>query len=170
MGSELVVTAYGHDKTIDKFSVTVFERDDSRSNSNAAAYCSTLNGLKLEGNSWVSAQIISANTQYYLDSFFPVNFDIILKLDDRSIQRVLREADSQEIARALKGENDALKDRIFSNMSKRAADMLKEDIEYMGPIPRSDARESQEKIINIIRILEETGEIVISFSKEETVK
>ena len=98
----------------------------------------------------------------------PLEFDIVLRLDNRSIQKILREVDTQEIAKALKGEKETVQERIFSNMTERAARMLKEDMEYMGPVRNVDVKESQEKIINIIRHLEETAEIVISYSKGET--
>jgi flagellar motor switch protein FliG len=165
---DLVITVYGHDKTIDKIAVSAFEEPVSHYGgyraSGATTYCNTLNSLELNGNSWVYAKIVSENTPYTLDLLFPLNFDIFLKLDDKAIQKVLREVDSQDIAKALKGEKEAVQERIFSNMSERAVKMLKEDIEY---IPGIDVEESQEKIINVIRRLGETGEIVISYSKGE---
>ena len=95
----------------------------------------------------------------------PLEFDVFLRLDDKTIQRVLREVNSQVIAMALKGEKEAIKERIFSNMSERAVQMLKEEMDY---IPGIGIEESREKIINAIRRLEETGEIVIPYSKGET--
>ncbi|MGB9679891.1 MAG: flagellar motor switch protein FliG [Thermoanaerobacteraceae bacterium] len=89
-------------------------------------------------------------------------FEDILTLDSRSIQRVLREVDNHDIALALKGSNEEVQKVIYSNMSKRLADMIKEDIQYMGPVRLKDVEESQQKIVNIIRKLEEAGEIVIS--------
>ena len=153
-GRDIVITVYGHEKIIDRIAVNSFE-------SEAEIYCDTINALELKDNSWVYAKKISENEQYSLDSFFPIRFDIILKLDNRSIQKVLREADSQEIAKALKGEKDDIKEKIFSNMSKRAAQMLKEDMEYMGAVEAHYVKESQEKIVNLIRILAEIGEIII---------
>jgi flagellar motor switch protein FliG len=92
--------------------------------------------------------------------------DIIL-LDDRAIQKVLREVDSQELAKALKGIDSEVQEKIFRNMSSRAAGMLKEDMEYMGPVRRVDVEESQWKIVSIIRHLEETGEIVVARAGED---
>ncbi|ACB09081.1 MULTISPECIES: flagellar motor switch protein FliG [unclassified Thermotoga] len=89
-------------------------------------------------------------------------FEDILKLDDRSIQLVLREVDTRDLALALKGASDELKEKIFKNMSKRAAALLKDELEYMGPVRLKDVEEAQQKIINIIRRLEEAGEIVIA--------
>ncbi len=89
-------------------------------------------------------------------------FEDILKLDDRSIQLVLREVDTKDLAVALKGASDEVKEKIFKNMSKRAAQLLKDELEFMGPVRVKDVEEAQQKIINVIRRLEEAGEIVIA--------
>ncbi len=89
-------------------------------------------------------------------------FEDILTLDNRSIQRFLREVDSSQLAIALKGATEDVKNAIFSNMSKRMAEIIKEDIEFMGPVRLRDVEEAQQKIVNIIRRLEDSGEIVIS--------
>ena len=94
-------------------------------------------------------------------------FEDIVMLDDRAIQKVMREVDSQELAKALKSVDTEVQDKIFKNMSKRAAAMLKEDMEYMGPIRLKDVEESQQKIVSIIRHLEDTGEIVVARSGED---
>jgi len=89
-------------------------------------------------------------------------FEDIVMIDDRSVQRVLREVESQDLALALKGSSNEVTQKIFNNMSSRAADMLKEDIEFMGPVRLRDVEEAQQRIVNIIRRLEETGEIVVA--------
>ncbi|MFN6991669.1 MAG: flagellar motor switch protein FliG [Fervidobacterium sp.] len=89
-------------------------------------------------------------------------FEDILKLDDRSVQLVLREVNTQDLAVALKGASEELKQKIFNNMSKRAQQLLKDEIEFMGPVRVKDVEEAQQKIINIIRRLEEAGEIVVA--------
>jgi len=89
-------------------------------------------------------------------------FEDIVMIDDRSVQRVLREVESQDLALALKGSSNEVTQKIFNNMSSRAADMLKEDIEFMGPVRLRDVEEAQQRIVNIIRRLEDTGEIVIA--------
>ncbi|MDR1374123.1 MAG: flagellar motor switch protein FliG, partial [Treponema sp.] len=91
-------------------------------------------------------------------------FEDIVMLDDRAIQKVMREVDSQELAKALKSVDTEVQDKIFRNMSKRAASMLKEDMEYMGPVRLKDVEEAQQKIVSIIRHLEDTGEIVVARS------
>ncbi|ANQ53499.1 flagellar motor switch protein FliG [Thermosipho affectus] len=89
-------------------------------------------------------------------------FEDLLKLDDRSVQLVLREVDTRDLAVALKGASEELKEKIFNNMSKRAAQLLKDELEFMGPVRVKDVEEAQQKIINIVRRLEEAGEIVIA--------
>lgn len=89
-------------------------------------------------------------------------FEDILSLDDKSIQRVLREVDNNELAIALKGSNDEVQGVIFNNLSKRLASMIKEDMEYMGPVRLKDVEEAQQKIVNVIRKLEDSSEIIIS--------
>ena len=96
-------------------------------------------------------------------------FEDIVMLDDRAIQRVLREVDTSELAKALKAVDPEVQDKIFRNMSKRAAALLKEDMDYMGPTRRKDVEESQQKIVSVIRKLEEQGDIVIARSGEEDV-
>lgn len=89
-------------------------------------------------------------------------FEDILSLDDKSIQRVLREVDNNELAVALKGSNEEVQNVVFNNLSKRLAAMIKEDMEYMGPVRLKDVEEAQQKIVNIIRKLEDSSEIIIS--------
>ncbi|MCR5605465.1 MAG: flagellar motor switch protein FliG [Treponema sp.] len=94
-------------------------------------------------------------------------FEDIVMLDDRAIQKVLREVDAQELAKALKSVDAEVQDKIYRNMSKRAASMLKEDMEYMGPVRIKDVEEAQQKIVSVIRRLEDSGEIVIARSGED---
>ena len=88
-------------------------------------------------------------------------FEDIVMLDDRSVQIVLREVDTKELALAMKATNDDVTAKIYKNMSKRAADMLKEELSYMGPVKIRDVEEAQSKIVNVIRTLEDKGVIVI---------
>ncbi|HAZ90392.1 MAG TPA: flagellar motor switch protein FliG, partial [Eubacterium sp.] len=89
-------------------------------------------------------------------------FEDILTLDDRSIQRVLRDVDNNDLGIALKGANEEVQNIIFNNLSKRLAVMIKEDMDFMGPVRLKDVEEAQQKIVNIIRKLEDTGEIIIA--------
>ena len=94
-------------------------------------------------------------------------FEDIVMLDNRAIQKVLRDVDQQELAKALKSVDTEVQDKIFGNMSKRAASMLKEDMEFMGPVRLKDVEEAQQKIVSIIRRLEDSGDIVIARSGED---
>ena len=89
-------------------------------------------------------------------------FEDILLLDDRAIQRVLRDVDNNDLAGALKGANEEVQNVIFKNLSKRLAAMIREDMEFMGPVRMKDVEEAQQKIVGIIRKLEDSAEIVIS--------
>ncbi|MBO5524051.1 MAG: flagellar motor switch protein FliG [Roseburia sp.] len=89
-------------------------------------------------------------------------FEDILLLDDRAIQRVLRDVDNSDLGIALKGANEEVQNVIFKNLSKRLAAMIKEDMEFMGPVRMKDVEEAQQKIVSVIRKLEDAGEIVIS--------
>lgn len=89
-------------------------------------------------------------------------FEDILLLDDRAIQRVLREVENNDLAVALKGANEEVQNVIFKNLSKRLAAMIQEDMEFMGPIRMKDVEEAQQKIVAVIRRLEDAAEIVIS--------
>lgn len=89
-------------------------------------------------------------------------FEDILQLDNRSIQRFLREVDNSQLAIALKGATEEVQNVIYNNMSKRLTEMIKEDIEFMGPVRLKDVEEAQQKIVNVIRKLEDAGEIIIS--------
>ena len=89
-------------------------------------------------------------------------FEDILLLDDRAIQRVLRDVENSDLGLALKGANEQVQNAIFNNLSKRLAVMIKEDMEFMGPVRMKDVEEAQQKIVNVIRKLEENQEIIIS--------
>ena len=89
-------------------------------------------------------------------------FEDILLLDDRAIQRVMRDVDNSDLSVALKGANEEVQAAIFKNMSSRMATMIKEDMEFMGPVRMKDVEEAQQKIVGIIRKLEDSAEIVIS--------
>ena len=88
-------------------------------------------------------------------------FEDIVNLDDRAIQRILREVDTKDLALSLKGSRDDVKDKILRNMSERAQAILLEDMEYMGPVRAREVQEVQSRIVGIIRMLEQNGEIVV---------
>jgi len=96
-------------------------------------------------------------------------FEDIITLDDVAIQRVLREVETKELALALKGCSDEVTNAIFRNQSKRAAATLKEDMEFLGPVRLMDVEKAQQRIVSVIRRLDEAGEIVLSRGGEDAI-
>ncbi|MTI47987.1 flagellar motor switch protein FliG [Sporosalibacterium faouarense] len=96
-------------------------------------------------------------------------FDDIVSLDSRSIQRFAREIENDQWAVALKGASEEVKEVIFANMSKRLVEMIREDMEFMGPVRLKDIEEAQQNIVNVIRRLEEEGEIVTPRGGDEVI-
>jgi flagellar motor switch protein FliG len=96
-------------------------------------------------------------------------FEDIITLDDVSIQRILRETDAKELALALKGCSEEVANAIFKNQSKRAAASLKEDMEFLGPVRLMDVEKAQQKIVSIIRRLDEAGEIILARGGEDAI-
>jgi flagellar motor switch protein FliG len=96
-------------------------------------------------------------------------FEDIVQLDDRAIQAILREVDMKELATALKGVGAEVQNKVYKNMSERAVGMLKEDMEFMGPVRLRVVEEAQQKIVGVIRRLEEAGEIVVGRGGEEEI-
>jgi flagellar motor switch protein FliG len=83
-------------------------------------------------------------------------------VDDRGIQRILREVDKRELALALKVVDDKLKDKVLRNMSERARDLLREELQYMGPVRLKEVESAQTRIVETVKQLEDQGEIVIA--------
>ncbi len=94
-------------------------------------------------------------------------FEDIIQLKDNAIQRIIREVDTRDLAISLKGVREELKEKIYSNMSERAQAMLKDELEYMGPVRAKEVQEKQTKIVGIIRALESAGEIIITRDSAE---
>jgi len=89
-------------------------------------------------------------------------FDDLLKLDDKAIQTLLKEVDNSQWSVALKGATEEIRQKIFSNLSQRAAEMLKEEMEYLGPVRLSDVEAMQQQIVDVVRRLEDAGEIAVA--------
>ncbi len=89
-------------------------------------------------------------------------FEDIILVNDKGIQSMLREVENDELATALKTASEAMQEKIFKNMSTRAAEMIKENMEFMGPVRLADVEQAQQRIVDIVRRLEETGEVIIS--------
>jgi len=96
-------------------------------------------------------------------------FDDIVNLDDASIQRIIRDLDNNDIAMALKGASDEVKSRIFKNISKRAGEILEENMEFMGPVRLREVEEAQQRVVAVIRRLDESGEIIISRGGDDAI-
>lgn len=94
-------------------------------------------------------------------------FDDIEHLNDMALQKLIREVDTQDLVKALKEAKAELKDKIYRNMSQRAASVLREEIELMGPVRVADADESRRRIVDIMHALEESGDIVINRTPDE---
>lgn len=95
-------------------------------------------------------------------------FDDIVKIDDRGIQEILKEVNKEELTLAIRAGSPTVKERIFKNMSSRAAESLKEDMESRGPAKLSEIEKAQQNILKIVRRLEEEGKIVIAGAGGET--
>jgi flagellar motor switch protein FliG len=89
-------------------------------------------------------------------------FEDLLLLDDRSIQLLLKEIEAKDVSLALKGTSEEVQEKIYSNMSNRAAEMMKEDMAYMGPQRRRAIEEAQQKVVSVVRRLEEAGKLIIA--------
>jgi flagellar motor switch protein FliG len=94
-------------------------------------------------------------------------FDNLIDVDDRGIQAILREVQQETLMRAIKGADEALRDKITGNMSKRAAEMLVDDIEAMGPVRLSEVEVAQKEVLSITRRLADAGEVVLGGSGGE---
>ncbi len=103
--------------------------------------------------------------QRVLDDMFV--FDDLVELDDRSMQTVLREVSSESLIVALKGSNEALRDKVFKNMSQRAAEQLKEDLEIKGPVRLSEVEAQQRDILKLVRRLAEEGQVALGGKGED---
>jgi flagellar motor switch protein FliG len=89
-------------------------------------------------------------------------FEDVMLVNDKGIQSVLKEVETDELSLALKTASEELRNKIFKNMSERAATLIKEDMEYMGPVRVSDVESAQQRIVDVVRRLEEAGEVIIS--------
>ncbi len=96
-------------------------------------------------------------------------FEDVVLLDSASIQRILREVDTKDLALALKGSSEDVANTIYKNQSKRASETLREDIEFMGPVRLVEVEQAQQKIVGIIRRLDESGEIIIARGGEDAI-
>ena len=152
----IVLVQYGKKTFVTHTSIHLF---DPGGWNLANEYCDKINGLVLAGNEWVRAKIVHENEINELAH--PYHIDILLDFDDRGIQKIIRSIDKRTLTIAIKNIDERIMQKIRQNMSKRAIKMLEEDIECMGPVRLADVVYAQKEIIDTIRHLEDTGEIVI---------
>jgi flagellar motor switch protein FliG len=166
MGAKtIVLTTYGKNEVIEGASISLFDKTEvspyySNPTDTAAEYCNNINDLELKDDNWIYSRIIKENEKFILEK--PLKFDIINRLDDLSIQKVLREIDSTELAKVLKDIDEETKEKVFKNMTKRAVAMMKENIESLHQISNEDIRSAKRKIVSIIQHLAFIGEIVVA--------
>jgi hypothetical protein len=157
----IVLTMYGKNDIIENISVSLFDRNEqyySEAKWNAVNYCNNINDLELKDGQWIYASIIDENKKIIL--LKPPKFDIINRLDDRALQKVLREISNIDLAKALLETTEETKEKVYKNMSKRAARMLNEDMETLKDVNANDIKSSQANIVEIIRRLADHGEII----------
>jgi hypothetical protein len=160
----IVLTMYGKDESIESISIGLVENKGnsyySSSRNGALNYCMNVNDLELKDNKWVYATPIEENEKILL--LKPSMFDMINNLDDRSIQKLLRETHNTDLAKALTDTDNTIKEKIFKNMTKVAVRMLKEDMESLHDVSPNDIKLSRNKILQTIQKLSAAGEIIVA--------
>jgi hypothetical protein len=149
----IIVTKYGHDEKVDTISV-----DYNTDYQACIRYCENINKLNL-ADGWIHAEIAAVNKKMKMEKPYKFDFNNIKNYDDRSIQKILREVDSQHLSTAIKTSPPEVKEKIFRNMSKRAVEMMKEDMEYSGVSSAQDINEARYNIVKIIQALIDTKDI-----------
>ena len=162
----MVLTFYGHAQVIDKIVINSFDpekRSDFTSEDVAKSYCRNINVLELKEDSWIHAKIVPINTPLYLKTFLPFAFStVMLELDDLALQKLVKSVETRDLAGALKDVGDDVLEKVRKNMSNQAAQVLKEDMEYLGSTVRPDfIKKCRDSILDNIRYLEAVGEIAI---------
>jgi flagellar motor switch protein FliG len=157
----IVLIFYGKDDTVESVSVSLFAHESDNyyydGDNPAKDHCLNNNSLELKDNRWIFSQVIKENKRILLKK--PLQFDIINRLSDRDLQRVIREIKNIDLVRVINGTDEKTKEKIFRNMSKHAAAVLKEDIEAAHGIGNDEISISKMKIIEIIERLSANGNI-----------
>ena len=160
----IVITTYGCNEGIDKIAISLFDNSQiyySKSG-NAQTYCDMINSLEIGGDSWVFAKLVPQNTPFSLINLIPINFPkLLLSIDDRAIQNIFREIDMKDLAIAIKGCSDIILEKVFKNVSNRILQILKQEMEYANSIQKQEVIRKRDKILCVIRHLENTGEITL---------
>jgi hypothetical protein len=145
-----------------KFSVYSFNTSEEAKN-----FCEMTSSLRQKNGGRITAKEITFGREYYFKFFVKWDLRILVDMDDRAVQKILRKAGSQVIARALKNASQDIAGKVFKNMSSRAQAMLREDMEHMGLIGLKEISDAQDKILETTMRLADTGEIVLVRSAEE---
>jgi predicted hydrocarbon binding protein len=127
----------------------------------ASGFCKIINARHPGDDEWIYAREITFGAEYNFEDFIRLNFRMLVDVDDLTIQKILREVSHEEIARALKSADKNVREKVLKNMSSRAREMLTENIEYMEPVRLKDSEEIQERMLNILRHLCDTGEAAL---------
>ena len=164
----IVLTMYGKDNSIENISVSLFDppRDYSYGiytgiEDSITNYCENINSLELKGNNWIYARAIKENEKITLE--IPPRFDIIKRLDDASLQKVLREISDYDVVLVLKDIDKETKEKLFRNMSKRTAFRIQEDYDAMQNVPNKDIVSAKKRVLETIFRLKFSGEICLSY-------
>jgi hypothetical protein len=128
---------------------------------NSERFCALINNLRLADGETVYARVIKAGEKIVLKHPYPRPFSSIAAMSDDDVKALLREVDAIDIARALKKADYAVTEKIFKNMSDRAAQMLQENIEFMGPARFNDVLYSQKKMLDIAEWIEKKTEKIL---------
>jgi hypothetical protein len=161
----VILTIYGSGDTANYVTVTPFE--DGRSATN---YMKLMESMESSENSWVRTEWAEPWVKYSLVPNKTIYFeDLIPKLTDADIQKILREVDSQGLVKAIKCTSDEVQEKIENNMSKRAWEMLIEEMDFIGPVTRVDQVNEQKSIISVYQRLRDAGEIRDVYVPEEVI-
>jgi flagellar motor switch protein FliG len=157
----IVVTLYGKGESALKAQVSLFDIDKNYHSNNESVtnYCDNINNLELSHGEWIQAFEVAENERFDIIKKRIVNLNEILLLSDRAVQKLIREEKDRHLAIALFDTSNEVKEKIFKNMTKRAADMIKTDINFMGPCTAAEIKEAQKKVIDTISHLMESGEM-----------
>jgi sugar-specific transcriptional regulator TrmB len=156
---------YGKRKETSHISISLVY-GDRYTGSAARNYCDNINSLSLCNDEWIHAIVAEEDAKIKLGS--QVSFEIIKKLEDWAIQKILREVDTEVLKTALQDADKEIQEKVFKNMTHRAVQMLKEDMEIAGPISRTEVIEARKKIIEIIMRLDDCGEIIVNCGCSKT--
>jgi hypothetical protein len=164
----IVLTMYGTRKTVSHFTITFFDNNIYCRDTTTEDYCSNINELRLKDDNWVYACIVKENQRIKFAKPGHTDFDILGALDNRAIQKVIRKIDDLQVfGKALKSASKEITVAVLKNMSKKAARILIEDMEYMGSIWLFDVIEARKQIVEVIRYLEWAGEITVPNSSQD---